>query len=95
MQAEVQGFAHKVWTKEGSAKDFSEYHFRFYSANHSHSSVMNNPHLIISGLSMVGSLSGYYYAKRKGQEYIPALLIGGFIGAVIGEALVKRSEKST
>jgi len=56
---------------------------------------MNNPHLIISGLSMVGSLSGYYYAKRKGQEYIPALLIGGFIGAVIGEALVKRSEKST
>ena len=46
----------------------------------------------ISGIAVASSLLAYYYAKWAGRDRIPLMLIGGFVGAAIGEAIVKQWE---
>jgi hypothetical protein len=46
-------------------------------------------HLILSGCSMAGSLLGYYLCANNDKDHIPATLIGGFVGGVIGAMITK------
>lgn len=42
---------------------------------------------IVSSFTLISSLTGYYYAKSKEKEVLPYVMVGGFIGALIGEAI--------
>lgn len=42
---------------------------------------------IVSSFTLISSLTGYYYAKSKEKEIMPYVMVGGFIGALIGEAI--------
>ena len=43
---------------------------------------------IVSSFILLTSLTGFYYAKSREIDVTPSLMIGGFIGAVIGEAIL-------
>ena len=42
---------------------------------------------IVSTFTLAASLASYYYARSFGKDTVPYTMIGGFIGAVIGELL--------
>jgi hypothetical protein len=42
---------------------------------------------IVSTLTLAASLASYYYAKSVTKDTVPYTMIGGFIGAVIGELI--------
>ncbi|MBI4929284.1 MAG: hypothetical protein HY841_00860 [Bacteroidetes bacterium] len=42
---------------------------------------------IVSYFTLISSLTGFYYAKSKEKEVMPYVMVGGFIGALIGEAI--------
>lgn len=42
---------------------------------------------IVSSFTLISSLTGFYYAKSKEKEVMPYVMVGGFIGALIGEAI--------
>ncbi len=44
---------------------------------------------IISALTLLASLSGYFYAKHTEKDPVPIVMISGFFGAMVVEALVK------
>lgn len=44
---------------------------------------------IVSSFTLISSLTGYYYAKSKDKEAMPYVMVGGFIGALLGEALAE------
>jgi len=43
--------------------------------------------LIVSAATMLTSLGAYLYAKDYSKDAIPYVMIGGFVGAVVGEAV--------
>ena len=43
---------------------------------------------IVSTVTLVASLISYFYAKETQKDTIPFVMIGGFMGAVIGEVIV-------
>jgi uncharacterized membrane protein YfcA len=44
---------------------------------------------IVSSITLVSSLASYFYAKSQGKDIVPAMLIGGFIGGLVGEILME------
>lgn len=42
---------------------------------------------IVSTVTLAASLISYFYAKEAHKDAIPYVMIGGFIGAVIGEVI--------
>jgi uncharacterized membrane protein YfcA len=44
---------------------------------------------IVSSFTLITSLTGYYYAKSKDKETMPYVMVGGFIGALLGEAIAQ------
>jgi uncharacterized membrane protein YfcA len=42
---------------------------------------------VVSSFTLLASLTGYYIAKSKEKEVMPYVMVGGFIGAWLGEAL--------
>lgn len=42
---------------------------------------------IVSAFAMLGSLTAYYYAKHHAKDPAPLIMIGGFMGALFGEAV--------
>jgi hypothetical protein len=44
--------------------------------------------IIVSTATLVTSLASYYYAKSGSKDAIPYMMLGGFLGAVIGETIV-------
>ncbi|HTA26946.1 MAG TPA: hypothetical protein VK809_04110 [Bacteroidia bacterium] len=44
--------------------------------------------IIVSTATLVTSLASYYYAKTGNKDAIPYMMLGGFLGAVIGETIV-------
>lgn len=42
---------------------------------------------IVSTLTLAASLISYFYAKETHKDAVPYVMIGGFIGAVIGEVI--------
>jgi uncharacterized membrane protein YeaQ/YmgE (transglycosylase-associated protein family) len=45
---------------------------------------------IVSALTLVGSLISYLYGKTHEKDVVPYVMIGGFVGAWVGELIVKR-----
>jgi hypothetical protein len=43
--------------------------------------------LIVSITTLIISLGCYFYAKYNGKDVVPYVMIAGFIGATIGEAI--------
>lgn len=57
---------------------------------------MINEKTIVSSVTLLASLGTYFYAKVAHKDAIPYVMIGGFIGAIIGEAIsgiVLRNDK--
>jgi uncharacterized membrane protein YfcA len=48
---------------------------------------------IVSTFTLAASLASYFYAKHFHKDTVPFLMIGGFVGAVIGEVLVQATDK--
>ena len=42
---------------------------------------------IVSSFTLISSLTGYFYAKSANKDSIPYMMISGFVGALIGEAI--------
>lgn len=57
---------------------------------------MINEKTIVSSVTLLASLGTYFYAKVAHKDAVPYVMIGGFIGAIIGEAIsgiVLRNDK--
>lgn len=48
---------------------------------------------IVSATTVIASLVSYFYAKQAGKDAVPYVMVGGFLGAVIGEAIAKVVKK--
>lgn len=44
---------------------------------------------IVSSFTLITSLTSYFYAKSNKKEVMPYVMIGGFVGALLGEALAE------
>jgi hypothetical protein len=44
---------------------------------------------IVSAATLIASLAGYFYAKHASKDAVPFVMVGGFIGAVLGEAIAQ------
>jgi uncharacterized membrane protein YfcA len=53
-----------------------------------------NEKTIVSTATLVTSLLAYWYAKGVNKDVVPYLLIGGFVGSVIGETIAEKVKKS-
>lgn len=42
---------------------------------------------IVSTVTLAASLISYFYAKEAHKDVVPYVMIGGFVGAVIGEVI--------
>ena len=42
---------------------------------------------IVSTVTLAASLISYFYAKEAQKDAVPYVMIGGFIGAIIGESI--------
>lgn len=49
---------------------------------------------IVSTTTLAASLLMYFYAKSVQKEAVPYVMIGGFMGAVIGESIVEFINKN-
>lgn len=45
---------------------------------------------IISTISLAATLATYFYAKSEQKDVVPYVMIGGFVGALIGEVIVQK-----
>jgi uncharacterized membrane protein YfcA len=45
---------------------------------------------IVSTTTLVASLLAYWYAKEAGKDAVPYVMIGGFLGAIIGETIAEK-----
>jgi predicted Na+-dependent transporter len=43
---------------------------------------------IVSSISLAASLAAYFYAKQTQKDVVPYVMIGGFLGAIVGEIIV-------
>ena len=50
---------------------------------------------IVSTMTLFTSLASYWYAKEAQKDTVPFMLVGGFIGAVIGEVIFERVKSKT
>lgn len=48
---------------------------------------MLNEKTIVSGVSLISSLATYWYARGTHRDVVPYVMVGGFIGAILGEAI--------
>ena len=46
---------------------------------------------IVSTATLLTSLLSYWYAKEAGKDAVPYVMLGGFIGSLIGETLTEKS----
>ncbi len=44
---------------------------------------------LVSTFTLIGSLASYYYGKSHEKDVVPYVMIGGFIGAWVGEIISK------
>ena len=48
---------------------------------------------LVSTFTLLGSLASYYYGKTHEKDVIPYVMVGGFIGAWVGEIIAKSITK--
>jgi uncharacterized membrane protein YfcA len=44
---------------------------------------------IVSTATLLASLLTYWYAKEANKDAVPYMMMGGFLGAIIGETIVE------
>lgn len=44
---------------------------------------------IVSAITLALSLAGYFLARHEAKDPAPYIMIGGFLGALIGETIVE------
>jgi uncharacterized membrane protein YfcA len=49
---------------------------------------------LVSSVTLCTSLLAYWYSKTAGKDSVPYVMIGGFIGVLLGEAIVEKATKS-
>lgn len=49
---------------------------------------------IISTATLATSLMMYFYAKHVQKDAVPYVMIGGFMGAIIGESIIEFINKN-
>ena len=49
--------------------------------------------IIVSTSTLFSSLACYFYARDLGKDAVPYVMIGGFLGAVVGETIVYMTTK--
>jgi hypothetical protein len=49
--------------------------------------------VIVSATTLIISLGSYAYSKHLGKDAVPYLMIGGFVGAVLGESIAMAFQK--
>jgi hypothetical protein len=45
---------------------------------------------IVSTVTFISSLLAYWYAKEAQKDPVPYVMMGGFLGAIIGETIVEK-----
>lgn len=53
-----------------------------------------NEKTIISTATLLTSLLSYWYAKETGKDAVPCVMLGGFIGSLIGDSIAESVTKS-
>ena len=48
----------------------------------------------VSVFALLSSLGTYYYAKQYNKDTTPYVMIGGFLGALIGEIIFEQSKRN-
>jgi hypothetical protein len=46
-----------------------------------------NEKRLVSAMTLITSLAGYFYAKNIEKDAVPIVMISGFLGAVLGEII--------
>lgn len=49
---------------------------------------------IVSTATLLTSLLTYWYAREAQKDAVPYVMLGGFIGALIGETIVEKINKT-
>lgn len=50
---------------------------------------------VVSAFALLSSLGAYYYAKQYSKDTTPIVMIGGFLGALVGEIIFENTKKET
>lgn len=48
---------------------------------------------IVSTATLLTSLLAYWYAKTADKDAVPLVMLGGFIGSIVGEHVVEHFQK--
>ena len=48
---------------------------------------------VISGATLIASMLSYWYAKSNDKDAVPYVMLGGFIGSIIGKTIVEITYK--
>ena len=49
---------------------------------------------IVSTVTLFTSLLAYWYSKETEKDAVPYVMMGGFIGSILGETIVEKVTKS-
>jgi uncharacterized membrane protein YeaQ/YmgE (transglycosylase-associated protein family) len=49
---------------------------------------------LVSTFTLIGSLASYYYGKANSKDVVPYVMIGGFVGAWVGELIANNLTKN-
>ena len=47
---------------------------------------------IVATATLISSLLSYAYAREAGKDAVPFVMIGGFLGSIVGETIVEASK---
>jgi uncharacterized membrane protein YfcA len=50
---------------------------------------------LVATATFLSSLLAYYYAKQNEKDPIPFVMIGGFLGGLLGEGMIQQTQKTT
>lgn len=50
---------------------------------------------VVSAFALLSSLGAYYYAKQYSKDTTPIVMIGGFLGALVGEIIFENTKNET
>lgn len=48
---------------------------------------------IVSTVTLLTSLLAYWYSKEAQKDSVPYVMMGGFIGSIVGETIVEKISK--
>lgn len=48
---------------------------------------------IVSSITLLTSLLAYWYSKQTEKDTVPYVMMGGFLGSIIGESIAEKVTK--